>query len=140
MRKKAEADYEDLKEELETETKLRAKLEREMKENAKGSKEFQALQKEAERLKQRVTQLEKMETEYKKYDSLISPAFYVLIIAISVDCPLAWQRRKTLEEQQKPTRRRLWRNSTKRTATSTATSSKSRSSVTVSEIGLGRGQ
>ena len=41
MRKKAEADYEDAKEQLEEESKLRAKLEREVKAQVKGGKDMQ---------------------------------------------------------------------------------------------------
>ena len=66
-RKKAEADYEDAKEQLEVESKLRAKLERDVKAQAKGGKDLQTAKAEADKLKARVTSLEKMEADYKRY-------------------------------------------------------------------------
>lgn len=68
MKKKAEADLEDVKEQLETESNLRAKLEREAKAQVKGNKDLQTAKAEADRLRLRVTALEKMENDFKKYE------------------------------------------------------------------------
>jgi hypothetical protein len=48
------------------ESKLRAKLERELKAQAAGSKLLQTAKAEADKLKARVSSLEKMEADYKK--------------------------------------------------------------------------
>jgi len=72
MRKKLEADYEEAKEQLDVESSLRAKAERALKTDAKGSKDLQQAKADADRLKQRVSQLEKMEADYKKLQARLA--------------------------------------------------------------------
>jgi len=72
MRKKLETDYEDIKEQLDAESSLRAKAERALKTDAKGSKDLQQAKADADRLKQRVSQLEKMEADYKKLQARLA--------------------------------------------------------------------
>ena len=87
-RKKAEADYEDAKEQLEVESKLRAKLERDVKAQAKGGKDLQTAKAEADKLKARVTSLEKMEADYKRYVPLHLSFSLSTLLSVVLGCKL----------------------------------------------------
>ena len=54
------------------ESKLRAKLERDVKAQVKGGKDLQTAKAEADKLKARVTSLEKMEADYKRLQARLT--------------------------------------------------------------------